>query len=322
MICKPGDCPIGCGPLKPSPPSPPAESKARVFAKRTASTVGLWVVVTAALASRWAWAYVALIGVLVMISTIEYFRMLKAGGVKCFPRYGVLLAAVYSGALYAMLLGDVDRSLPDRLDGMAIFAAIAGAFFLQLRYPIRGLEAMQAVASNVLGFIYLAFLFNFAARLVFVVPGEGEVPGAMVLLWMIAVTKFTDMGAYIVGSMIGRHKMIPHVSPGKTWQGFGGAIFFALLAGCGLYGWFHGDIDGFATGLHVLGSWPQVIALSVALALLAVVGDLAESVVKRSLSVKDSGQMLPGIGGALDLIDSLCFTAPVLYFYLKWVALG
>ena len=76
---------------------------------------------------------------------------------------------------------------------------------------------------------------------------------------------------------------------------------------------------GFATGLHVLGGWPHVIGLSIAMALLAVVGDLAESVVKRSLGAKDSGSMLPGIGGSLDLIDSLCFTAPVVYFYLKWM---
>jgi phosphatidate cytidylyltransferase len=323
-------------------PSPaPDNSKRAVFLRRSASTLGLWVVVSAALASRWAWAYVGLVGVLTLIATVEYFRMLKAGGVKCFPRYGILLAVVYSAVLYWMLLvagkleaaasagaAGVDLSGATRLriaalqewfDGAAIFAALAGSFFLQLRYPIRGLEALQTVASNLLGFVYLAFLFNFSARLIFLVPGEGEVPGGMVLLWMIAVTKFTDMGAYIVGSMIGKHKMIPHVSPGKTWQGFGGAIFFALLAGCGLYALFKEDMPHFATGLHVLGSWGHVIVLSIVLCLLAVVGDLAESVVKRSLNVKDSGQMLPGIGGALDLIDSLCFTAPVLYFYLKWM---
>jgi phosphatidate cytidylyltransferase len=322
------------------PNAAPDNSKRTTFLRRSASTVGLWVVVGAALWSRQAWAYVALIGVLTLISTREYFQMLKAGGVKCFPRYGMLLAVAYSGVLYWMLLGAPggDRmglvgepgyartliynpfdGVPDWFDSAAIFAAIAGAFFLQLRYPIRGLEALQAVAVNLLGFVYLAFLFNFAARLVFLVPGPGQVPGAMVLLWMIAVTKFSDMGAYIVGSMIGKHKMIPHVSPGKTWQGFGGAILFALLAGCGLYFFFRGNTS-FATGLHVLGEWPHVIGLSIVLCLLAVVGDLAESVVKRSLNVKDSGQMLPGIGGALDLIDSLCFTAPVLYFYLKWMS--
>ena len=316
------------------PNAAPNNSKGATFLRRSASTLGLWVVVAIALASRQAWAYVGLVGILTLISTREFFQMLKAGGVKCFPRYGMLLAVAYSGVLYFMLLfpeggmrtslGDAVftrgvADLPEWFDSAAIFAAIAGAFTLQLRFPIRGLEALQAVASNLLGFVYLAFLFNFAARLVFLVPGPGQVPGAMVLLWMIAVTKFTDMGAYLVGSMIGKHKMIPHVSPGKTWQGFGGAILFALLAGCGLYAFFREDMPSFATGLHVLGGWPHVIGLSIVLCLLAVVGDLAESVVKRSLNVKDSGQMLPGIGGALDLIDSLCFTAPVLYFYLKWM---
>jgi phosphatidate cytidylyltransferase len=237
-----------------------------------------------------------------------------------------VLAIAYSVALYAFLIrgAGVDSvpRLPAWLDGGAVFLAVAGAFTLQLRHRIDGPGAIQAVAMNVLGFLYIAFLFNFTARLVFAVPGAGQVPGAMLVLWLIAVTKFTDMGAYIVGSAIGRHKMIPHVSPGKTWQGFGGAIAFALLAGCGLFAWFHDDMPGFATGLHALGGWPAVIGLSVVIALVAVVGDLAESVLKRSLGAKDSGQMLPGIGGALDLIDSLCFTAPVLYFYLQWVTPG
>ena len=300
----------------------PDTSKRTTFFRRSASTLGLWAVVAAALASRMAWAYVGLVAVLTLIATLEYFRMLKAAGVKCFPRFGMVMAAGYSLALYWMLLGAPGSGIagvPAWFDGFAIFLAVAGPFALQLRHPIRGLEPFQAVAANLLGFAYIAFLFNFAARLVFAVPGEGEVPGAMVLLWMIAVTKFTDMGAYITGSMIGKHKMIPHVSPGKTWEGFGGAIFFALLAGCGLYALCHDDMAGFATGLHVLGGWPNVIVLSVVLSLLAVVGDLAESVIKRSLGAKDSGNMLPGIGGSLDLIDSLCFTAPVVYFYLEWM---
>lgn len=318
--------------------TPPETSKRTTFLRRSASTLGLWGFVAAVFISRWGWAYVGLVGALTVIATLEYFRMVKAAGVKCFPRFGMLLAVGYSLAAYWLLLvGDfvggysgafdaegnevamtMGVELPPWFDGVALFAAVTLPFILQLRHPIRGLEPLQAVAANLLGFVYIAFLFNFAARLVFIVPGEGEVPGAMVLLWMIAVTKFTDMGAYITGSLIGRHKMIPHVSPGKTWEGFGGAIFFALLAGCGLYALGHDDVKGFATGLHVLGEWPQVIGLSVVLALLAVVGDLAESVVKRSLGAKDSGNMLPGIGGSLDLIDSLCFTAPVVYFYLQW----
>lgn len=297
--------------------SAPAENpKKAVFFRRTASTLGLWAVVAAAFASRQAWAYLALVGLLGLLAMVEYFRILKAGGVKCFPRFGLLLAVAYSGLLFASLGGWLPE-IP-LLDTAAVFVALAGAYALQLRHPIRGQDALQAVAANVLGFVYIPLLFNFAARLVFHVPGPTavggweQVPGAMLLLWLIAVTKFTDMGAYLTGSLLGRHKMIPHVSPGKTWEGFAGALFFAQLAGCGLYACF-------PHGLQALGGWGHVITLGVLLALLAVVGDLAESVVKRSLGVKDSGNMLPGIGGALDLIDSLCFTGPALYFYLQWV---
>ena len=141
----------------------------------------------------------------------------------CCPRLGMLMAVGYSGVLFWMLAEG--RGLePGGFDALAVFLAATIAFTLQLRHPIRGFESLSTVAVNLLGFVYIAFLFNFCARIVFVVPGEGDVPGAWLLLWLLAVTKFTDMGAYITGSLIGRHKMIPHVSPGKTWEGFGGAV--------------------------------------------------------------------------------------------------
>ncbi|MDB6079953.1 MAG: hypothetical protein JWO82_3700 [Akkermansiaceae bacterium] len=304
----------------------PTNPKKAVFIRRTASTLGLWAVVAAAFASRQAWAYLGLVGILIILATLEYFRMLKAAGVKSFPCFGMVLAVAYSIALFGFLGGWMhdstallrgDRLVPGWLDAAAIFLAVAGAFTLQLRHEIRGLEPIQAVAANVLGFAYIPFLFGFAAKIVFLIParaaspGWEHVPSAMWLLWLLAVTKFTDMGAYLTGSLIGKHKMIPHVSPGKTWEGFVGALFFAQLAGCGLFALFHDQFKPMV-------GWTDVIVLGFVLALLAVVGDLAESIVKRSLGAKDSGNMLPGIGGALDLIDSLCFTAPALYFYLQW----
>lgn len=296
-------------------PSLHTPSRAIIFARRSASTVLLWTVVAAIFCSRWSWAYLGLLGLLCLIATVEYFRMLQSAGVRAFPRFAILLAVGYCSALDAAILQG--HAPPADLDAAALVIAMVGAFALQLRQPIRGMESLLAVAANVLGFVYIAFLFNFAARLIGLVPRWNALPGsisesaAFLLLWLLAVTKFTDMGAYITGSLIGRHKMIPHVSPGKTWEGFGGALFFAQLAGCGLFA-------AFPVPLAVLGGWGHVIALGFFLALLAVIGDLAESVLKRALSAKDSGQMLPGIGGALDLIDSICFTAPALYFYLKW----
>lgn len=284
----------------------PAASKSAVFLRRGFSTLLLWGIVAAIFVSMLPAAYLGLIGVLTLISTLEYFRMLRADKVECFPRFGLILAVVYCGIAYFYLKDRKD--IPAALDAVAVFVAITGAFTLQLRYSIKGIEALLTVAANLLGFLYIAYLFNFTARISFGLPGDGAVPGAFVLLWLLAVTKFTDMGAYITGSLIGKHKMIPHISPGKTWEGFAGALVFAQLAACGLYAL----IPEKLAALH---SWTHVIALGFLLAILAVVGDLAESVVKRSLHAKDSGNMLPGIGGGLDLIDSICFTAPALWFY-------
>ena len=125
------------------------------------------------------------------------------------------------------------------------------------------------------------------------------------------MTKFSDSGAYAVGSLIGRHKMIPRISPGKTWEGFGGAIvvstgtslLFAQLAGPHLPGM----------------TWIHATILGVLLSMTAVVGDLIESIFKREAGVKDSGKFFPGIGGILDLLDSLLFNAPIMYLYLRHV---
>ena len=288
-----------------------ADTKRAVFVKRTASTLFLWTVVTATLVSMKAWAYLGLVGVLTVLASREYFKMMRAGGVFCFPRLGMGIAVGYCAVLYWQLLAGGGK-FPGAIDAVAVFLATTVAFTLQLRHPVRGFESLASVAVNLLGFVYVVLLFNFCARIIFIVPGEGEVPGAILLLWLLAVTKFTDMGAYITGSLIGRHKMIPHISPGKTWEGFGGALFFSQLAACGLYFFL-------PEHLAILGGWGHVVFLGFLLCVLAVIGDLAESVVKRAIQAKDSGQILPGIGGALDLVDSICFTAPALFFYIIWV---
>ena len=105
--------------------------------------------------------------------------------------------------------------------------------------------------------------------------------------------------------------MIPHISPKKTWEGFFGALVFSLLASVGMWK---------LMPLHLPAlTLTHAIVLGLLLGFAAVVGDLAASIVKRSTGVKDSGNLLPGIGGALDLVDSLLFTAPLLFFYLRLV---
>jgi phosphatidate cytidylyltransferase len=155
--------------------------------------------------------------------------------------------------------------------------------------------------------MYVPWLLNFISKINFF-PG---VEGRYYLLFFIIITKFSDTGAYAVGSLIGRHKMIPRISPGKTWEGFGGALVVSVLASL---------VFVHFAGAHMRGmNWRHAIILGLVLGLAAVVGDLIESIFKREAGVKDSGKFFPGIGGILDLLDSLLFNAPLMYLYLRHV---
>jgi phosphatidate cytidylyltransferase len=150
-------------------------------------------------------------------------------------------------------------------------------------------------------------------KIVYLPPrsSTGMVTGQFYCLYLIVVTKFSDMGAYLTGMAIGKHPLIPHISPKKTWEGFFGALGLSLLASLGLFALMPGHLS--------MLTWTHATVLGLLLGFAAVIGDLAESIIKRSTGVKDSGSFLPGIGGALDLVDSLLFTAPLLFFYLRLV---
>jgi phosphatidate cytidylyltransferase len=121
------------------------------------------------------------------------------------------------------------------------------------------------------------------------------------------------MGAYALGVLIGKHKMIPHISPAKSWEGFVGALLTSFAGAIVL-------LLIIPEKLLPL-TWSHGLIIAPILCLTAVSGDLAESVIKRCTQIKDSGHALPGIGGILDLTDSLLFTAPIFYFYLSIISL-
>ena len=186
-------------------------------------------------------------------------------------------------------------------------------FTRQMFESLRDDAPLRTMAYTLFGLLYVLWLFNFITKIVYVVPrlDTGVVVGQFYVLYLIAVTKFSDMGAYLTGSVIGRHPLIPHISPKKTWEGFFGALAFSLFASLMLFKLMPGHLS--------LLTWTHATVLGLLLGFAAVIGDLAESILKRSTGVKDSGNFLPGIGGALDLIDSLLFTAPLLFFYLRLV---
>ncbi|MXW23718.1 MAG: phosphatidate cytidylyltransferase [Chloroflexi bacterium] len=132
--------------------------------------------------------------------------------------------------------------------------------------------------------------------------------GRLWVLVLLGVTFATDTGAYAVGRLLGSHLMAPVISPGKTWEGFAGGYVAGIAAAIGIP--LALDLD----------PGPVVLALSAAtLPVAAVIGDLAESALKRRIGVKDTSALLPGHGGLLDRMDSLLFAGPCLYWILQWV---
>jgi len=194
-----------------------------------------------------------------------------------------------------------------------LFFFLLTMFARQMFARLRHDEPLQTMAYTLFGLLYVLWLFNFTTKILYLTPrsSSGMISGQFYCLYLIAVTKFSDMGAYLTGSAFGKHLMVSQISAKKTWEGFFGALVFALFCSLMLFKLMPGH-------LSIL-NWTHATVLGLLLGFAAVIGDLAESILKRSTGVKDSGNFLPGIGGALDLIDSLLFTAPLLFFYLRLV---
>jgi len=212
--------------------------------------------------------------------------------------------------LYLLLLAatawKTGRAPHPLADLFAFSLVLPLSFFSQFKKGITDQVRLDTVLKDLFCFVYCCLLFSFILR-IYLLP-ENHQQGLYYVLFLILVTKFTDMGAYLTGSLIGKHPMAPHISPKKTWQGFFGGLGFALLGAFAL-------IQLLPEQLKPL-TLPYALGAALIMGLLAVAGDLAESVLKRAADSKDSGTFLPGIGGTLDLVDSLLFTAPFLYFLL------
>jgi phosphatidate cytidylyltransferase len=296
--------------IEPSPPQPVTARTTFLF--RFVSTICLWSVALFIALSGHEGAFWALISLFGFIGLWEFYTMLDHKGLPNFKVTGMICGAVMlCGSFYYFSHVGPARSYDFELAVLLFF--LLTVFGRQLFFRLRDDEPLQTMAYTLFGLLYVIWLFNFMTKIVYVTPrtSGGQVTGQYYCLYLIAVTKFSDMGAYLVGSLIGRHQMIPHISPKKTWEGFVGALALSSLASVGLLKLMPGQLSAL--------SLTDAIVLGLLLGFAAVVGDLAESIVKRSTGVKDSGNFLPGIGGALDLIDSLLFTAPLLYFYLRLV---
>ena len=283
-----------------------------VFIVRFITTIALWSVALVIAFSGYELAFYALICVFGLIALWEFYGMLDHRSLPNFKVTGMICGTVMLvGSFYYFAKIGPAQSYDFETAVLLFFllTVFARQMFARLRHD----EPLQTMAFTLFGLLYVLWLFNFVTKIVYVMPrsSSGAVTGQFYVLYLIAVTKFSDMGAYLTGSVIGRHLMIPHISAKKTWEGFFGALVFALLCSLALFKLMPGHLSAL--------TWTHATILGLLLGFAAVIGDLAESIIKRSTGVKDSGNLLPGIGGALDLLDSLLFTAPLLFFYLRLV---
>jgi phosphatidate cytidylyltransferase len=291
-------------------------SKAQVFFRRLISTVILWTVIVAALFSR---SHLISDGVFLLLMVLlafaglaEFYGMVEKRGLACFKWCGLIGGVLLMAGTFLNVNGYIGtQGSPARVNDFETGFLILFVLGLCVRQFVSKTNAsgITAIAVTLFGLMYVPWLLNFIQKINYFPGLEGN--GKFYVFYFILLTKFSDMGAYLVGSLIGKHKMIPRISPGKTWEGFGGAIVVSTGASL-VFVHFLGDK---MYGMN----WLHAVILGVLLSSTAVLGDLIESLFKREAGVKDSGKFFPGIGGILDLLDSLLFNAPIMYLYLRHI---
>ena len=294
----------GSGPLEPgtpgaapsAEPAPEPESPPTAILKtsragrnlRAAIAVGL-ILGALALVSLFTVkvTFLVYVAAVVALGMWELARALEARGIR------LPLIPVAAGG--AVMLGLAYYS-----GERALLAALALTAIAVLAWRMAGGSAgyLRDVTAGLFTLVYLPLMASFVGLMLAAPDGPRRI-----LAWLV-VTVCSDIGGYLVGSLLGRHPMAAVISPHKTWEGFAGSALACIVAGVLLL------------TLLLHGSWWQGVVVGVAAVGAATLGDLSESMIKRDLQIKDMGTLLPGHGGVLDRIDSLLITAPVVWLLL------
>ena len=251
-------------------------------------------------------------GLIVVLGMREFLRMSDGirgvgiiGGLLVFSAAFVAAVGARPGALIPRFAFPID---PEWMNA-ALFLAVLLVFVFQITRK-DGTAALSRISTTVAGIVYVAWLFSFLVRINYYrFDRFPDYDGRFYLFFLFLVVKVNDSAAYLIGSRYGAHKLLPRISPKKTVEG---AVAGVVAGGAAAV------IGKFAFGLSRM-SWPAALTLGLVLGSAAVLGDLAESLLKRDREIKDSGTTLPGLGGILDLMDSIFITAPMLYLYMKLV---
>jgi phosphatidate cytidylyltransferase len=242
-----------------------------------------------------------LIGIIIAVSTVEFYFIAKTKKFDPLWKLGTLASFLYAISLYLQ----ADYPSLNFLPYAVLFLTLISVF---LYFFQSGNEPIANISVTLMPLIYLALPLGAWISIAFFFPPNDDQEGRIWLFYLLAVTKMTDIGAYFAGSLLGKNKLSPYISPGKSWEGAIGGLLAGVITSF-LFSYFSPLI---AIKLTFL----QSLILGFILSSMGQLGDLAESLIKRDAKVKDSNT-LPGLGGILDMVDSLVFTTPIVYIFLK-----
>ncbi len=242
--------------------------------------------------------FAALLAVLIGLALWEYYELTEHLDFRPLVRTGIWGTCGYISGLYFASRNPAFAMMPHAV----LLVVLAFTFWRHLRQQYE--NPLANLSVTLFGFVYLVVPLG----CLFLITYAPNTDGRWWLLYLVLVTKMTDTGALFFGKSLGKRHLAPKISPNKTWEGAIGGTTVAVVTGLIVYlsAWESAGIE-----LSIVG----IVLLSFVISVVAQFGDLAESLIKRNAGIKDSSY-LPGLGGVLDIFDSLIFTAPLCYLYI------
>jgi len=238
------------------------------------------------------WVFCAVATMFITMALYEFYSMVEKKGITVYKYFGTflgILVPIFTYLEYNM-----------KTEGAVVFSIVLFAVFIFARQFAKkdGSDILASTAITLFGILYISWFFSFMIKLKYLPSGNN------IVAFLLLLTEGGDAGAYFIGSSMGKHLLIPRISPKKTIEGtVGGFVTTLILAVLS---------KPLLPGMSI----QQLLIAGILVGVICPIGDLAESLFKRDCGVKDSGECLPGLGGVLDMIDSLLVTSPILYFYI------
>ncbi len=233
-----------------------------------------------------------LIALLVVPAQLELSKLAAAKNLKIFVPVSIVASVLFATYRYWQQFLTIQPEI--YLVFLMAFVLLVLILYQYFFYGTSGILANCGASYFSILYLGLFSSFCMGIRLEF---------GLWALFMFIFVVKFADIGAYAIGTMFGKHQFSPNISPGKSWEGMGGAVAAAIIVAV-----------GFAVSFDIM-VWPLAVVFGVCFAFIGQIGDLVESMMKRDAEQKDSANKVPGFGGVLDIIDSPLFAAPFGYLF-------